>query len=193
MNHKLSLALSLALLFGVASAQAKDYKVGDRLAEKQAKVAVKDTYRTITWDDLMPKDWDPAAPFKGLDLTKLKDSDPRAMEALAKMRKEWDNAPINPDLNGKEIRIPGFVVSLDGGPDELREFLLVPYFGACIHVPPPPANQIIHVMPDKPAKGFHSMDTVWVSGVMQVQPSQTTMGNSGYVLMAKKVLPYTGP
>ncbi|MDR3393794.1 MAG: DUF3299 domain-containing protein [Parasulfuritortus sp.] len=189
--NPLKIILLLAALCSLAPAQAKDYKVGDRLNETKA--ATKDAYRTITWDDLMPKDWDPTAPFKGLDLAKLKDSDPRAMEALAKMRKEWSEAPINPELNGKEIRIPGFVVSLDGGPDELREFLLVPYFGACIHVPPPPANQIIHVMPDKPAKGFRSMDTVWVSGVMQVQTSQTTMGNSGYVLMAKKVLPYTGP
>jgi hypothetical protein len=189
--NPLKIILLLAALCSLAPAQAKDYKVGDRLNETKA--ATKDAYRTITWDDLMPKDWDPTTAFKGLDLAKLKDSDPRAMEALAKMRKEWANAPINPELNGKEIRIPGFVVSLDGGPDELREFLLVPYFGACIHVPPPPANQIIHVMPDKPAKGFRSMDTVWVSGVMQVQTSQTTMGNSGYVLMAKKVLPYTGP
>jgi hypothetical protein len=184
------LAASLAL---AAPAYAKDYKNGDRLAAKTAKNQAEGGYRTITWDDLMPKDWDPAAPFKGLDLAKLKDSDPRAMEAMSRMRKEWDHAPVNKELDGKRIRIPGFVVSLDGGPDELREFLLVPYFGACIHVPPPPANQIIHVVPDKPAKGFRSMDTVWVSGVMKLEPSQTTMGNSGYVLTAQKVLPYTGP
>ncbi|HEX8979182.1 MAG TPA: DUF3299 domain-containing protein [Parasulfuritortus sp.] len=190
MRLSIPLLLATALILA-APAWAKDYKVGERLNEKAAKSA--SAYKTITWDDLMPKDWDPAAPFKGLDLAKLKDSDPRAMEALAKMRKEWDAAPVNRDLDGKRIRIPGFVVSLDGGPDQLREFLLVPYFGACIHVPPPPANQIIHVLPNPPAKGFRSMDTVWVSGVMKLEPSQTTMGNSGYVLDAQKVVPYTGP
>jgi uncharacterized protein len=188
--HKISTALLLAALLGIAPAHAKDYKVGDRLSGKPAEA--QSTYRTITWDDLMPKDWDPLAPFKGLNLAKLKDSDPRAMEALAKMREQWAQAPVNGELDGKPIRIPGFVVSLDGAPDEPREFLLVPYFGACIHVPPPPANQIIHVMPDKPAKGVHTMDTVWVSGVLQLQPSDTPMGNAGYVLMAKKVAPYTG-
>lgn len=191
MRLSISLLLAAALVLA-APAWAKDYKVGERLNEKAAK-PTSAAYKTITWDDLMPKDWDPAAPFKGLDLAKLKDSDPRAMEALAKMRKEWDAAPVNRDLDGKRIRIPGFVVSLDGGPDQLREFLLVPYFGACIHVPPPPANQIIHVLPNPPAKGFRSMDTVWVSGVMKLEPSQTTMGNSGYVLDAQKVVPYTGP
>ena len=191
MRRSIPLLLATALILA-APAWAKDYKVGERLHEKAAK-AQPSAYKTITWDDLMPKDWDPAAPFKGLDLAKLKDSDPRAMEALAKMRKEWDAAPVNRDLDGKRIRIPGFVVSLDGGPDQLREFLLVPYFGACIHVPPPPANQIIHVLPNPPAKGFRSMDTVWVSGVMKLEPSQTTMGNSGYVLDAQKVVPYTGP
>jgi hypothetical protein len=191
--HKLSITLLVATLTIVAPAFAKDYKVGERLAAKPAAEKSATAYRTITWDDLMPKDWDPAAPFKGLDLSKLKDSDPRAMEALARMRKEWDEAPVNKELDGQNIRIPGFIVSLDGGPDELREFLLVPYFGACIHVPPPPANQIIHVMPEKPAKGFRSMDTVWVSGTMKLEPSQTSMGNSGYVLTAKKVLPYNGP
>lgn len=191
MRLSIPLLLAAALILA-APAWAKDYKVGERLNEKAAKTTSA-AYKTITWDDLMPKDWDPAAPFKGLDLAKLKDSDPRAMEALAKMRKEWDAAPVNRDLDGKRIRIPGFVVSLDGGPDQLREFLLVPYFGACIHVPPPPANQIIHVLPNPPAKGFRSMDTVWVSGVMKLEPSQTTMGNSGYVLDAQKVVPYTGP
>jgi len=191
--RKLSITLLVATLTVVGPAFAKDYKVGERLGTKTAAEQSAKTYRTITWDDLMPKDWDPAAPFKGLDLSKLKDSDPKAMAALARMRKEWDEAPVNKELDGQNIRIPGFIVSLDGGPDELREFLLVPYFGACIHVPPPPANQIIHVMPEKPAKGFRSMDTVWVSGTMKLEPSKTTMGNSGYVLTAKKVLPYNGP
>lgn len=180
--------LAAALAFGLP-AYAKDYKVGDRLAEKPAKAKHAEAYRTITWDELMPKDWDPTAPFKGLNLAKLKDSDPKAMDALAKMRKEWAEAPVNRELDGQHIRIPGFIVSLDGGPDELREFLLVPYFGACIHVPPPPANQIVHVLPDKPVK-FRSMDTVWVSGVIKLEASQTTMGNSGYVLNAQKVVPY---
>ena len=64
------------------------------------------------------------------------------------------------------MRIPGFVVPLEDSKDGLKEFLLVPYFGACIHSPPPPANQIIHVLPEHAGQGRASMDTVWVSGML---------------------------
>ena len=189
-------ALMLAALLSAPPALANqtDYKIGDRLPQATAKTApAKTTFRTIGWDDLLPADWDPGAAFKGLDLAKLDDADPRAMAALEQMRRAWDAAPVNPKLEGKHVRIPGFVVSLDGGPGELREFLLVPYFGACIHVPPPPANQIIHVMPQRPLKNVKSMDAVWVNGTLSIGRSDTPMGKSGYRLQAREVTPYKAP
>jgi len=178
--------LLLALLLATPALSA-DYKVGDRLPED---AKAKSAYKTTDWDDLLPKGWDPMAAFKGIDLTKLDDADPRAADALAQMRRAWDAAPVNPAMDGRDIRIPGFIVSLDGGPNELREFLLVPYFGACIHVPPPPANQIIHVMPDKPVKGVKNMEAVWVTGKLTIGHSDTAMGKSGYRLLAKDVVKY---
>ncbi len=184
----LSFALSFALLLLTApAAWSAEFKVGDRLPEQ---AVAKSTYKTVNWDDLLPKDWDPMAAFKGINLAKLDDADPRAADALEKMRRAWDTAPVNHAMEGRDIRIPGFIVSLDGGPGELREFLLVPYFGACIHVPPPPANQIIHVMPAKPVKGIKNMDAVWVSGRLAIAPSETPMGNSGYQMQAKDVVKY---
>lgn len=183
------LLLILCLALPLAPLAAKEFQVGDRLAPAPAPAA-KTAYKTLTWDDLLPKDWDPMAAFKGINLAKLDDADPRAADALEKMRRAWDAAPVNPALAGKDIRIPGFIVSLDGGPGELREFLLVPYFGACIHVPPPPANQILHVMPDKPVKGVKNMAAVWVSGRLEIERSDTPMGNAGYRLQAREVLPY---
>ncbi len=180
------LCLLLATL-ALAPAHADDYQVGDRLS---GKAVTKSVYKTVTWDDLLPKDWDPMAAFKGINLAKLDDADPRAADALEKMRRAWDAAPVNSAMEGRDIRIPGFIVSLDGGPGELREFLLVPYFGACIHVPPPPANQIIHVMPAKPVKGIKNMEAVWVSGRLAIAPSETPMGNSGYQMQAKEVVKY---
>ena len=180
-------AMLLSSVLGASCVLAADYKVGDRLP---AKAPAKSTYKTVSWDDLLPKDWDPMAGFKANDLAKLDDADPRATEALEKMRLAWDAAPANPSMNGQNIRIPGFIVSLDGGPNELREFLLVPYFGACIHVPPPPANQIIHVMPAKPVKGVKNMEAVWVSGQLSLGLSDTTMGNSSYRMHAVSVTPY---
>ncbi len=177
-------ALLLALALPVSGA---DYKVGDRLADAPA---AKSAHKTASWDDLLPKEWDPMAAFKGIDLDKLDDADPRAMEALDKMRRAWDAAPVNPAIDGRDIRIPGFIVSLDGGPNELREFLLVPYFGACIHVPPPPANQIIHVLPDKPVKGVKNMEAVWVSGRLSIGHTDSPMGKSGYRMRAREVVKY---
>jgi hypothetical protein len=109
------------------------------------------------------------------------------------MREAWDNAPTNPALVGQAVRLPGFVVPLEDTKDGLKEFLLVPYFGACIHSPPPPANQIVHVLPRTPVKGFRSMDTVWVSGPLATVRTDSYMGASGYRIEATEVVRYEQP
>ena len=146
--------------------------------------------RTIQWEELVPPDWDPFKDFRGLDFQTLDDGDPKAAALLKKMRAAWDAAPVNERLVGQVVRIPGFVVPLEDTNDGLKEFLLVPYFGACIHSPPPPANQIIHVLPRTPAKGFRSMDTVWISGRISTPRTDSYMGVSGYRIEADSVTRY---
>jgi hypothetical protein len=90
-------------------------------------------------------------------------------------------------MNGARIRIPGFIVPLEEAHHQISEFLLVPYFGGCIHVPPPPSNQIIHVFPAKPLKNMASMDAVWISGILEVFSSDTSMGSAGYRMKAQVV------
>lgn len=148
-------------------------------------------YKEIAWEELVPRDWDPLAQFKDIKLDNLKDTDPRAAELLKRMRTVWDNAPTNPALKDAKVKIPGFIVPLEDTPTGLKEFLLVPYFGACIHTPPPPANQIIHVLMNKGVKGFKSMDTVWVSGTLSLVRTANEMGTSGYQMDAVKLEPYT--
>lgn len=180
------------------SADNSQYKVGDHLQPGQDltqspyKPSGKSDggFKEVAWESLIPKDWDPMAPFKGLKLEKLQDDDPRAVEALWKAKKYWKNAPIDPSMDGAAIRIPGFVVSLEREGEALKEFLLVPYFGACIHVPPPPANQIIHVHSAKPIKDIRTMDAVWINGVLKVDHSDTMMGSAGYSMTSLKVEPY---
>jgi len=147
--------------------------------------------RLISWEELVPKDWDPMKEFKGMDLSKLQDGDPRANELLLKMQEVSNNAPTNPEMNGVEVKIPGFIVPLEESKGEVTEFLLVPYFGACIHTPPPPANQILHVRPRQGAK-FRAMDTVWVTGKLQTLRNDSMMGVSGYHVTAESVTKYTG-
>ena len=150
-------------------------------------------YREITWDDLVPKDWDPTKQFKDINMGMMSDSDPRAIAALKRMRETWDNAPTNNAIDGALVRIPGYIVPLEDGKTGMTEFLLVPYFGACIHTPPPPSNQIIYVKPLPAPKGFHSMDTVWVSGKLQTLRSDTVMGASSYRMDAQRVEVYVDP
>ena len=147
-------------------------------------------YREITWDDLVPKDWDPTKGFKDLNMGMMSDSDPRAIAALKRMRETWDNAPTNHAIDGQQVRIPGYLVPLEDTKAGMKEFLLVPYFGACIHTPPPPSNQIVHVKPLQPPKGFRSMDTVWVNGTIKTLRSDSAMGASSYRLEAVLVEPY---
>ncbi|HTJ53828.1 MAG TPA: DUF3299 domain-containing protein [Nitrosospira sp.] len=177
---------------------AADYKVGDKLSTSASRDKNKPrpaensstAFKEKTWDDLMPKSWDPMASLKGLKLDNLKDSDPRAIEALEKIREAWNNAPVEPALNGERVRIPGFVIPLEKVSNKVSEFLLVPYFGACIHTPPPPPNQIIHVKASKPVANMRTMDTMWVSGIIRTQGSETGMGQAGYQLKAERVEPY---
>lgn len=146
-------------------------------------------YQEISWDDLMPSGWNPMKAISDLKLNKLKDSDPKAMEVMDKIKAMWSEAPTNPEIAGKAVRLQGFMVPLEFGKKEIKEFLLVPYFGACIHVPPPPANQIVHVVPDKPVPVTTGMDVVWVEGVIETVDSHTGLGDSGYHLQATKVEP----
>ncbi len=161
-------------------------------ASGAAKPVAAGSYREITWEDLVPKDWDPAKEFKQSNIGLMKDGDPRATEMLKRMREAWNNAPTNNELDGVAIRLPGYLVPLDESGNGIKEFLLVPYFGACIHTPPPPANQIILVQPQKPAKGYRSMDTVWISGTLKTLRSDSYMGSSGYRMDSAIVEPYVG-
>lgn len=147
--------------------------------------------REISWAELVPKDWDPMKAFKDIDFSKLDDSDPKANELLLQMQAASDSAPSNPALNGALVKLPGFIVPLEEAKGEVTEFLLVPYFGACIHTPPPPANQILHVKPQKGAK-FRAMDTVWVSGRLETTRNNSMMGVSGYSMAAQSVTKYNG-
>lgn len=152
------------------------------------------THVEIKWDDLVPKGWDP---MKGIgtdpNVGMLSDADPKVLDMMRRLREAWDNAPTVPALDGASIKLPGYLVPLDETKAGLTEFLLVPYFGACIHTPPPPANQIVLVVPARPVAGFRSMDTVWVRGTLRTARSGSPMGTSAYRLEAALVDRYTSP
>jgi hypothetical protein len=98
---------------------------------------------------------------------------------------------VNPELDRASVKIPGFIVPLEllAG-DKVREFFLVPYFGACIHVPPPPPNQIVYVTLAQPMKLQSIYDPIWVTGVLHAQSKSSRLGAAAYTLNGTKIEPF---
>jgi hypothetical protein len=105
---------------------------------------------------------------------------------------------VNPLLNGQNVRLPGYLLPLEFSGKRVSEFLLVPWVGACIHTPPPPPNQIVHVRPEKPVEMGGMFAPVWVTGHMTtgaIKKSLSLVDGSadidvGYSLRASVVEPY---
>jgi len=150
-------------------------------------------YAQVTWDDLLPPKWASEIKLQMSAISRLSflvDGSKEADAAMARLRDKWDSAPIDLTHINQPVRIAGYAVTLDASKTGITEFLLVPYFGACIHLPPPPANQIILVRLRKPTTKLVSMDTVWVQGTLRDSRVSTSAGVTGYVLEAAESGPY---
>ena len=121
----------------------------------------------------------------------------RRAEITEKRRKATEG--VNESLNGQQVRVPGYVLPLEMDGKKVTEFLLVPYVGACIHAPTPPANQIVHV---KVAKGFEVAGLfapVWVEGRIRTERSEPQLSfidgsasiRTAYALDAAAIKPYS--
>jgi hypothetical protein len=122
------------------------------------------------------------------------------IEAIMARRRESQAAGVQ-ELNGQHVRIPGYLLPLEVAPDnKVTEFLLVPYVGACIHVPPPPPNQIVHIK-TAAKKGYKSKglyEPVWVTGFIAIQSMVKDLFlvdgsagiNIGYTMQADQIEPY---
>ena len=159
------------------------------LADAQKSSSPGGAARTITWEELVPKDWDPTKGFRDRDPSQIREGSAQEQDLMRALRDAWDNAPTRQELAGARVRLPGYVVPLDMAQGKVKEFLLVPYFGACIHTPPPPANQIVHVTLKEPAT-LRTMDAVWASGTFSTRRQDSPMGVSGYSMAAELVEPY---
>ena len=146
----------------------------------------------LEWDAMIPDDYRPDKIMNQFgDIQELDDSDPRAQQVLKELEAAWNAAPVVEALDGKRVKLPGFVVPLEGDGKNLSEFLLVPYYGACIHVPPPPANQTVYVkVPKGDAEIRNAFDTVWVTGTMSAKPFNSNLATAGYQIEADEIIPY---
>ena len=96
-------------------------------------------------------------------------------------------------IDGVAVRIPGYLVPLDESKAGLKEFLLVPYFGACIHVPPPPSNQIVHVTSELGVMLDALYQPFWIEGPMKVEQTSSELAEAGYQMEAQKIYAYELP
>jgi len=110
-------------------------------------------------------------------------------------KRTWKDALVStrvrPEFNNIKIKIGGYIVPLEYDNNQLiKTFFLVPYFGACIHVPPPPPNQIIYVRSPK-SLHIHDIYTPYsVTGVLHVETVEKDIGMSSYSLDSENVVVY---
>lgn len=134
------------------------------------------TAREVTWDDLIPA----GLPYPEIigegELDEANDTWNPIYDANA--------TKLNESLNGSYIKMPGFIIPFDISADGVTNFMLVPYMGACIHTPPPPANQLVFVNAKDPWPSDELWDAVWVTGTMRTQLQSTELGQTGYALAA---------
>ena len=147
--------------------------------------------KELTWSEMIPPD----APAEVPDMAPMHDlSQMGDMEAAPAAKQDLPNAPVVTSLNGQLIRLPGYIVPLEvNEAGRTTEFLLVPYFGACIHVPPPPSNQIVHVT----SKEGVQVDELYLPygsvGAVQVKASTSELADAGYQMDAQKIVVYELP
>ena len=146
------------------------------------KTALAATPREITWDDLLPA----GVPYSEIigegELDEVNDTwNPIYDENATK---------LNESLDGSYIKMPGFIIPFDIGVKGVTEFMLVPYTGACIHMPPPPANQLVMVNAKIPWPSDDLWNPVWVIGMMRMQLQSTDLGQTGYAIVADQMEVY---
>lgn len=167
------------------------------IAKPTEKADAKNTdLKVLGWEDL-------ELPGQGMmkivekyqkEIDAIPEGDPREKPLLKKIQEEMNNAPVNPELDGLQVKIPGFVSPLEVDQEKgvVKEFLLVPYFGACIHVPPPPMNQTLLIKPQE-GQGVSLEDThipVWVTGKMVVDSAVTELAEAGYQIIDATIVEY---
>ena len=94
-------------------------------------------------------------------------------------------------LDNKRVRIPGFMVPVVNSGVGITAFLLVPFVGACIHVPPPPPNQLVFVASQTPYEQGNLFEPVRVTGIMEIMSLSTDLAEVGYTMEAERIEKYT--
>ncbi|MCK6263099.1 DUF3299 domain-containing protein [Vibrio sp. ZSDE26] len=135
---------------------------------------------TINWIDLVPEN--ERNQFDAAGMPELDHSGNQMAQSMV--------GSVRPELNNSTVKIPGFVIPLEGDANKVTEFLLVPYFGACIHVPPPPPNQIIYVKFPEGAPVQQLWDVIYVTGTLKTETISHELAETAYFLEGTAITEY---
>lgn len=142
-------------------------------------VFAKDDVTRLTWDDLAPADgllMDNSAGFNFASRGSLPTG---FFQPFASY--------LTTDYNGSRVRLDGFMLPLEFDSSGVTSFLLVPYVGACIHVPPPPPNQLVFVRTDSPYESNDLFAAISVTGILNTESVSTDFADTGYTLQADMI------
>ncbi len=135
----------------------------------------------LEWADLLPEGEAPIPPviqeLINHDGPSLSDQQP-------------PSSGVRTDWNGQIVRLPGFIVPIEHRGTGVTAFLLVPFVGACVHVPPPPANQLVFVTTETPYDSKGLFEPVNVIGMFGTASLTTQLAQVGYALSADRIEPF---
>lgn len=139
--------------------------------------------RDILWEDLVPN------PDERLKAT-MNRLGVVEHGAIPEQTTDEYGTDLNTELIGQNVRIAGYIIPLDYNGAGVKELILVPYVGACIHVPPPPPNQLILVRTETPYDPREMFEPVYVAGTLGILNETNDLAAVGYSLQADSIEPY---
>jgi len=190
MTRRTAIASVIAIaMIGSATFAFTSSETTDEAVEKVAEISAPKEFQSLDWGDLSPPrsaEAEQAAAELNLRIDYM--SDEEIETALSTIDRQGKF--LVDELDDKDVSLVGYLVPLDFEADKTDEFVLVPYFGACIHVPPPPPNQIVYV---KFREGLALSETRMyspfrVEGRIKAAHAKTELANVGYQLTASDII-----
>lgn len=194
MKHLLLSTTLFALGLGACSdlptaSQPASNASGETVTAESKSAPDKSTVMEIAWEELLPEgEEERLAELYREQATQVNLIGEGAAGDIAQQIGSFSTVP---GLDGQRVRLPGYTVPFDYGVDaEITEFLLVPYFGACLHAPPPPPNQTIFITTDKAIKLADLAQAVWVEGTLRATRQETALAAAAYTIEMDSIEDY---
>ena len=181
--------MTAVFLVGACSRPAGTGEGEQGSARASADAITDNAARQLKWEDLVPE----GEEERLAELYRAQAERARQIEdgAETDIATQIGSDSTVPDFDGLRVRLPGYTVPFEYGVDaEITEFLLVPYFGACLHAPPPPPNQTIYVTTEKPIKLADLAQAVWIEGTLHTSKQETLLADAAYTIVMTDIVAY---